>query len=93
MKKVNYWRVPFKFFGCHEFGHVQAQCRRISISFPLFQKKWKLKFSISEVSGGKWTKNGNVGTSNENHPCQNPKSLFSSSNYPIHLFGLKKSRR
>jgi hypothetical protein len=45
-QKVDYWRIPFWCYGCHEIGHIRSQCTRIA---PLQQapaRLWKTKSTI-----------------------------------------------
>jgi hypothetical protein len=40
---IHYWCVPFRFFGCHKVGHIQAQFQRNPSSFPSFQHTLRRK--------------------------------------------------
>jgi len=29
-QKVDYWRIPFRFYRCHEIGHLNSNCNNFS---------------------------------------------------------------
>jgi hypothetical protein len=45
VQKIDYWRVPFRCFGCHQVGHLQAECHKAPSHFSPFQKIWKWKLA------------------------------------------------
>jgi hypothetical protein len=42
-QRIDYWRVPFRSYDCHEVGHLFTQCHRSPSQFSLFKKSWKRK--------------------------------------------------
>jgi len=51
VQKIDYWRVPFRCYGCHQASHVQDECRRAPVHFPPFQRIWKQKSSVVSSDG------------------------------------------
>jgi hypothetical protein len=47
-QRIDYWRIPFRCFGCHEVGHLMAHCRMPSSQFSPFKKSWKRKANAED---------------------------------------------
>jgi hypothetical protein len=48
LQKIDYWRIPFRCFSCHQVGHVQEECSRVNSFFPPFKRTWKRKAPAGE---------------------------------------------
>jgi hypothetical protein len=52
IQRIDYWKVPFRCYGCHEVGHLQAQCKHHPSQFPPFRKVWKQKTGVESSQEG-----------------------------------------
>jgi len=45
VQKLDYWKIPFLYFGCHEVGHLLDSCIRMPKRRMGWRKEWVKKAS------------------------------------------------